>query len=62
MSTRERKSSGAPLSGSRTVSSRYLATEKKLSARKNQPLVTFGRQLARNGLESWPPIASTASE
>ena len=40
----------------------YLATEKKLSARKNQPLVTFGSQLARNALDSLPPIASIALE
>jgi hypothetical protein len=31
---------------------------KKLSARKNQPLVTFGNQLARKASESSPPIAS----
>ena len=52
------RKSGAAARGSRAASSRYLATEKKLSARKNQPLVTFGSQLARNALESWPPIAS----
>src|SRR5258706_13961463 len=32
------------------TSSRYLATEKKLSARKNQPFVIFGSQLARRKL------------
>jgi hypothetical protein len=44
------------------ASSRYLATEKKLSARKNQPLVIFGSHPARSALESWPPITSMALE
>src|SRR5258706_4010649 len=42
------------------TSSRYLATEKKLSARKNQPLVIFGSQPARSAFESCPPIFSSA--
>jgi hypothetical protein len=37
--------------------SKYLATEKKLSARKNQPLVIFGSQLARNASDSVPRSA-----
>jgi hypothetical protein len=37
----ERKSGGGPLSGSSDASSRYRAIEKKLSARKKQPLVTL---------------------
>ena len=37
--------------GSLATSSRYRATEKKLSARKNQPLVIFGSQLARSALD-----------
>ena len=52
----DRKSAELP------TESRYRATEKKLSARKNQPLVTFGSQLARSAVESCPPIASIASE
>src|ERR1700730_10263709 len=57
----ERKSgSGAPTS--RAASSRYLAIEKKLSARKNQPLVIFGSQPARSASESSPPITSVALE
>ena len=47
------------------VASRFIEISrdgKKLSARKNQPLVTLGSQLARNALESWPPTASTALE
>jgi hypothetical protein len=39
-----------------------LATEKKLSARKNHPLVIFGSQLARSAFESCPPIFSSALE
>ena len=42
--------------------SRYLAIEKKLSARKNHPLVILGSQLARSAAERLPPIFSTASE
>jgi hypothetical protein len=38
----ERKSGGGGPGVPRAASSRYLATEKKLSARKNQPLVIFG--------------------
>src|ERR1700756_416773 len=52
----ERKSELLP------AASRYLATEKKVSARKNQPLVIFGSQLARSASESSPPITSRASE
>jgi hypothetical protein len=44
------------------AASRYLATEKKLSARKNQPLVIFGNQLARSAFDRPPPITSTALE
>jgi hypothetical protein len=50
----ERKSGDGPLRGSRAASSRYLATEKKRSARKNQPLVIFGSQLARSALKTAP--------
>jgi len=46
----------------RAALSRYRATEKKLSARKNQPLVIFGSQLARNAFDNPPPITSMASE
>ncbi len=46
----------------RAASSRYLATEKKLSARKNQPLVIFGSQAARSADDSVPPIVSQRSE
>ena len=56
----ERKSAAGP--ASTAASSRYRATEKKLSARKNQPLVIFGSQLARSASESSPPIASIALE
>jgi hypothetical protein len=42
--------------------SRYLAIEKKLSARKNQPFVILGSQLARSADERLPPIFSSASE
>src|ERR1700674_2047447 len=63
----ERKSGGVPGGtpgmSSRLTSSWYLATEKKLSARKNQPLVIFGSLLATTGaLESCPPIFSSALE
>src|SRR5580692_2230857 len=51
----ERKSGGGPLGSSRQARSRYRATEKKLSARKNQPLVIFGSQLARSALARLPP-------
>ena len=49
-----------PPDGSSAALSRYRATEKKLSARKNHPLVIFGSQLARNAFDSRPPIASIA--
>src|SRR4030088_623032 len=52
----ERKSDVLP------TASRYLATEKKVSARKNQPLVILGSQLARSASESSPPITSAAWE
>src|SRR6202030_3357165 len=60
----ERKSGGGPPpSGDSCAAwSRYLATEKKLSARKNQPLVIFGNQLARNAFDNCPPISSSAHE
>src|SRR6267154_1836245 len=51
----ERKSGGV-LPASRAAVSRYLATEKKLSARKNQPLLIFGSQQARSAFDSSPPI------
>ena len=53
---------GTPGMISVLVLSWYLATEKKLSARKNQPLVMRGSQPARSALESSPPIFSIASE
>src|SRR6266576_5143723 len=56
----ERKSGGGPFP--RAASSRYRATEKKLSARKNHPLVILGSQPARRASERSPPIASTALE
>src|ERR1700743_1047224 len=59
----ERKSGGGGRNGSsRAALSRYLATEKKLSARKNHPLVILGNQPARSAVERLPPIASSASE
>src|SRR4029078_11904714 len=59
----ERKSGGGGPNGSSSAAlSRYLATEKKLSARKNQPFVILGSQLARSADESVPPIFSNASE
>ena len=58
----ERKSGGGPppIGYFWATSSKYRATEKKLSARKNQPLVIFGSQLARNALDNRPPISSSA--
>jgi len=44
------------------VASRKRATEKNVSARKNQPWVTFGSQAAGSAAESSPPITSIASE
>src|ERR1700733_15738984 len=59
----ERKSGGGgPKGSSRAAMSRYLAIEKKLSARKNHPFVILGSQLARSAVESLPPIFSSASE
>src|ERR1700735_3201481 len=59
----ERKSGGGGPNGSSLAAlSRYLATEKKLSARKNQPLVILGSQLARSAVERLPLIFSSASE
>src|SRR4051794_16017585 len=46
----DRKSGGGPPNGSSATLSRYRATKKKLSARKNQPLVIFGSQLARSAV------------
>jgi hypothetical protein len=46
----------------RPTSSGYLATEKKLSAQMNRPLVIFGNQLARSAFDSSPPITSGAFE
>jgi len=39
-----------------------VAQERQVSARKNQPLVIFGNQLARSALDSSPPITSNALE
>src|SRR3984885_14846108 len=60
----DRKSGGGPppIGYSCAIWSRYLATEKKLSARKNHPLVILGSQLARNADDSCPPIFSRAQE
>src|SRR5438552_14248776 len=60
----ERKSGGGPppIGYFWAISSRYRATEKKLSARKNQPLVILGSQLARNALDNCPPISSNPHE
>src|SRR5580704_6437494 len=60
----DRKSGGGPppIGYSSAIRSRYLATEKKLSARKNHPLVILGSQLARNADDSCPPIFSRAQE
>src|ERR1700746_3554135 len=44
----ERKSGGGGPDDPTAALSRYLATEKNVSARKNQPLVILGSQLARN--------------
>src|ERR1700722_2145589 len=60
----DRKSGGGPppIGYCCAIWSRYLATEKKLSARKNHPLVILGSQLARSADDSCPPIFSIAQE